>query len=420
MGLIETAVSIHRKVQRIDQLTQETGALEDALNKLRAPVTAQLQATATQGSAVVNQPDSTDPAVLAAQKQKLDALTTQFKQISAAAVPLNEAALLLNVYNGRLDQWRTQVQSQYAEIARSIFLHVSLTALAVVILLVISELWKRATFRYIHDARRRNQFLLLRRIIVALVIIFVVAFALVTEAGSLATYAGFVTAGLAVALQNVILSVVAYFFLIGRYGVHVGDRVSISGVTGDVFEIGLIRLHLIELAGSGSDMHPTGRAVVFSNSVILQPTSSFFKQIPGSDFVWHEVRLSLSPNSDFRNIEKRLMQAVGREYKSYEKNLRFEDTRIGAHLDWENPKPSSRLRFTETGLEIIIRYPVEITRAGEIDDCITRAILDTIAKEPDVKLVPTTAPIIQAQGQTGGQAQGQMVGQPQPAAVEKP
>jgi len=35
------------------------------------------------------------------------------------------------------------------------------------------------------------------------------------------------TAGVAVALQSVILSVAAYFFLIGRYGVKVGDRVTI-------------------------------------------------------------------------------------------------------------------------------------------------------------------------------------------------
>jgi small-conductance mechanosensitive channel len=59
----------------------------------------------------------------------------------------------------------------------------------------------------------------------------------VSEFSSLATFAGFITAGIAVALQAVILSVAAYFFVIGRYGINVGDRISIAGVTGDEIDI---------------------------------------------------------------------------------------------------------------------------------------------------------------------------------------
>jgi len=43
----------------------------------------------------------------------------------------------------------------------------------------------------------------------------------------------------------------AYFFIIGRYGVQVGDRMTITGVTGDVVEVDLLRFYLRELAGSG-------------------------------------------------------------------------------------------------------------------------------------------------------------------------
>ena len=114
---------------------------------------------------------------------------------------------------------------------------------------------------------------------------------------SLATYAGLLTAGLAVALQNVIVSIVAYFFLIGRYGLRVGDRVTISGVTGDVLEIGLVRLYLMEMTGGAADLQPTGRVVGFSNSVLFQP-SALFRQMPGADYVWHSVALTLTPDTD--------------------------------------------------------------------------------------------------------------------------
>jgi hypothetical protein len=41
-----------------------------------------------------------------------------------------------------------------------------------------------------------------------------------SELGSLVTFAGLITAGLAVAMQSILVSVVGYFFLIGKYGIR--------------------------------------------------------------------------------------------------------------------------------------------------------------------------------------------------------
>ena len=139
----------------------------------------------------------------------------------------------------------------------------------------------------------------IRRIVIAVIVIFIITASVVQEFSSLATFAGLITAGVAVAscTQTVILSGVAYFFFIGRFGMRVGDRVTISGITGDVIEIGLFRIYLLELGGVKSDLHATGRVVVFSNSVLFAPTA-FYKQMPGSDYIWHEVALTLAPDSD--------------------------------------------------------------------------------------------------------------------------
>ncbi|MEO8725786.1 MAG: mechanosensitive ion channel family protein [Acidobacteriaceae bacterium] len=401
VGLIEESLALTRKSQNINAVITSTQNLQGSLNRLRAPLMTELVDTVKQASQVEQAADTADAATLAAQTKQLDQSTARFKLLSAAALPIGEDCLLLDTYLRRLQQWKASVDQSDATLLRRLGLQIGIVGGAIILLLIFSEIWKKATFRYIKDPRRRSQFLLLRRIILGVIITFVVAFALVTEAGSLATYAGLLTAGLAVALQNVILSVVAYFFLIGRYGLHVGDRVTISGITGDVFEIGLVRLHLIEVSGAGNDMHPTGRSVIFSNSVILQPTISLYKQLPGSDFVWHEVRLTLSPSSDFQNIEKRLLKAVDAIFETYKSGLRFRTPSEGLGLGWTDPKPASRLRFAEGGLEIVIRYPVEVARAGEIDDKITRVILHAISEEADVRLVPTTAPNLQPNPHVG-------------------
>jgi small-conductance mechanosensitive channel len=268
---------------------------------------------------------------------------------------------------------------------------------ALAVVFTLAEIWRKATLRYVKDIRRRYQFLLIRRIVVWCAVGITIAFALATEIGSLATFAGLITAGIAVALQNVILAIAGYFFLVGKYGVRVGDRVQISGVTGNVVDIGLVRLHMMELAGTGNDRQPTGRVVVFSNSIVFQPTASFFKQIPGTNFVWHEVTLILSPDSDYHQAEERLLDAVQKVYSTYSTKIEEQHRHMEQSfaLAVDVPQPKSRLRLTQTGLEVVIRYPLELERSAEIDDQIIRELLIALQKPPKLKLVGSGTPNIQ-------------------------
>jgi small-conductance mechanosensitive channel len=261
---------------------------------------------------------------------------------------------------------------------------------------ILSSIWRKATFRYIQDVRRRYQFLLLRRIVVWALIAVIIAVAFASELGTLATFAGLLTAGVAVALQNVILSVAGYFFLIGKYGVRVGDRVQISGVTGEVVEIGLVRLHLMEI---GAGATPTGRMVVFSNSVVFQPTAGLFKQIPGTRFDWHEITVTVASDSDYHQVEQRLTNAVNVVFDKYRDRMERQRRSMEQSLSplaVSSLHPETRLRFTQGGLEVVIRYPVELDHANEIDDHIARELLDAINRPPKLKLVGSGAPSIQA------------------------
>ena len=141
----------------------------------------------------------------------------------------------------------------------------------------------------------------------------------------------------------------------------------------------------------------TGRIVVFSNSVLFQ-NAPFYKQIPGADYVWHEVALTLSPDSDYRLAETRLMEAVESVYNEYKQNIerQYANVQRSLQVQLSQPRPQGRMRLVEAGLEFVVRYPVEIGRAGEINDRITRKLLETIDLEPSLKLVASGTPRIQA------------------------
>jgi small-conductance mechanosensitive channel len=356
-----------------------------------------LRALAGRGEELAKAADTSTPAQLEQEKHELDSLTSQFKDFSSVIVPLQQQSILLGLYTNSLNRWKSSIQSEYSVELRSLLVRVGVLGFALAVVFVLAEIWRKATLRYIRDARRRYQFLLLRRIVLWCAVGITVAFALATEIGSLATFAGLITAGIAVALQNVILAIAGYFFLVGKYGVRVGDRVQISGVTGNVVDIGLIRLHLMELAGPGTDRQPTGRVVVFSNSIVFQPSASFFKQIPGTNFGWHEVHLILSPDSDYHMAEERMLNAVQSVYAKYRSKIeeQYRHMEQTFALGVEVPEPKSRLRLTQTGLEVVIQYPLDLERSAEIDDQIIRELLTALEKPPKLKLVGSGTPNIQ-------------------------
>src|SRR6202142_3734696 len=83
------------------------------------------------------------------------------------------------------------------------------------------------------------------RLLTLFAIAVVALFSVASDLGSLATYFGLLTAGMAVALQSVILASVGYLVLMGKRGIRIGDRIQISGVTGDVINMGMLQFQLI-------------------------------------------------------------------------------------------------------------------------------------------------------------------------------
>src|SRR5215831_4097891 len=393
IGLITELFTLSHNRGQIREMMSGTDDLVRSLDRIRTPLANDVRGMVRRSETLGTISGDEDVQQLASDQREIEALAARFKQLSAVLVPLGEQNIALGSVRSNLTQALEGVSAQYSETVRNLLLRLGILALAIGAVVVISALWRRITFRYIRDARRRTQFLTLRRVVMACAIAIVVLLSFVSEFGSVATYAGLLTAGIAVALQNVILSIVAYFFLIGRYGIRSGDRVTISGVTGTVIDIGLVRIYLAELAGSGGDLHPTGRIVVYSNSVLFQP-SALFKQMPETDYVWHTVRLVLTPESDFHLAETRLTEAVNGVYQNYRHMIDQQHANFERAVDAQmaQPHPEVRLRYTDAGLEALVYYPAQIKHAALTDAQIIKALQDAIAHEPKLELATSGMP----------------------------
>ena len=397
-GLSTDLLHLSGKRRTLSGMLSSTEALRKSADDLRAPLIIDLQNLIHQGDQLFAAADTATAAGLAQQTQQLDALTNQFKQVTSTMLPLSKVGVLLGIYETTLKNWRESIRTEERDDLRQLLLRLGVLALMIILVFVLGEVWRRASFRYVHDGRRRYQFLLMRRIVIWTSVAIIVVLAFASELGSVVTFAGLITAGIAVAMQNVITSIVGYFFLIGKYGLRVGDRVTIAGVTGEVVEIGLVRIHVMELAGT-NDAQPSGRIVAFSNSIVFQPTAGIFKQIPGTNFVWHELKLTLASETDYHAAKDRIVKAVDAALGQYRENIAAQRRLVEENLTSVSAgelQAKVRLHYTASGIEATVRYPVELGKAADIDDHLMRELLAAVDQEPKLKLISAEMPAAKA------------------------
>lgn len=210
---------------------------------------------------------STFFASLQQQKSHFDVLTAQLKSLSPAIVALDKQRTLLNVYRSHLANWHGTVAGQYRQGWKKLIVRVLIVIAIIAVVICLRIMVRPFVEHHVHDANRRR---LLDRavwLLTVLVILVIAVSAFSSNLSSLVTYLGLLTAGIAVALQNVILASVGYLLLAGKRGIRVGDRVQISGVTGDVLDMGLLQFQLSEF--DVDKQRYTGRIVTFSNSLVF-------------------------------------------------------------------------------------------------------------------------------------------------------
>ncbi len=253
-GLWELGTEVLRqrnKIDTIDLISRHTAALAQTFDKISAQPLQQLKTYAAQSDALAAQADHAGSGGLKDLRNEFDTLAWLFKQTSEILIPLTKEQVLLQQYQHNLGNWRDSAERQYHDALTALAIRSAIVAGILAIVFVLAEVWRRAVLRYAHEPRRRYQLLLVRTIVMWTMVIGVVGLSFVTEISTFATFAGLLTAGLAVAMQSVLVSIVGYFFLIGKYGIRVGDRIQIGAVVGEVIDLGLVRMHLMELNQQG-------------------------------------------------------------------------------------------------------------------------------------------------------------------------
>jgi hypothetical protein len=278
-GRANKLLEFQRQLRAIESGLQMTETLEHSSHAIHDPFAVFLHHSiegAVPGSGDLQtqiQPENLDDTA------RLNTLTAEVKGASSALEALDKQVVLLAIYKARLLDWRNSILDRYKRALWSLIVRLAVLAFVVAAILLGASMLRSATERYVHDPNRCRMFLTLEVLLTWLVLILVIALAVAADTTSMATFLGLLSAGVAVALQYVILAVLGYFALSGKRGMKVGDLVTISGVTGEVINLGLLQFQIREL--DGSSLASTNNVVTFSNSFIfISPQTGFSKVIP--------------------------------------------------------------------------------------------------------------------------------------------
>jgi hypothetical protein len=265
-----------RSLEELDrgttEIAQSTEADIQALRQTVRPVLERLRKLA-------KDPVADGTALSVGQEEFHDQLE-RAKMLGAVMLPLREEAALLRRYAADIEGWRRAVHREVGQVLRGLALEFVGVGLALAAIFAGSVLWRAAAARYVTNVYHRRLLMTTRHVVVVTAVALVLVFRFMSELTALVAALGFAAAGIAFALQNVILAVAGYFSMVAPNGIRVGDRVSLQGpfgyVHGQVIEIGVVRTRLQEMAGE--PLRPTGRIIVVPNSVAF--TGSFIKHPP--------------------------------------------------------------------------------------------------------------------------------------------
>lgn len=191
--------------------------------------------------------------------------------------------------------------------------------------------------------------------------------------GDIGFIAGLLTVALGWALQKPISGVVAWLIIITRRPFHIGDRIILSNVTGDITDITLTHIFLNEIGGTIEGEEPSERTIMIPTSIIFDHEIINYNHV--DNYILDEITTTITYESNLEKAEHLAIDAVTTIMKSSWKNF-------PKHLQ---KKPHIRLSFKESGIAVTVRYHTIVTHRNKIATDIRREIYKRIRETKDVE-----------------------------------
>ncbi|MEX2573832.1 MAG: mechanosensitive ion channel family protein [Balneolaceae bacterium] len=213
--------------------------------------------------------------------------------------------------------------------------------------------------------------------------------------GSLATFLGLLSAGIAIALRDPLVDMAGWLFLIWRKPFNVGDRIQIGESRGDVIDIRPYKFTLLEIGNWVHADQSTGRVIhipnhrVFSES-IANYTSDF-------DFIWNELEVPVTFESNWKKAKRILEEIADDHLEEFVKDagLQIKKASRSYLIRYNYLTPIVYSEIRENGVMLTLRHLTDPRQRRRMDMILWEEILDRFKEEGDLAFAYQTVRIYQ-------------------------
>lgn len=288
---------------------------------------------------------------------------------------------------GELTNWIQEHLSIPASVQLNIFY--SLTAF--LILWILRFLANKLIYRTFSDIKLR--YMWKNGVKNAFYILFLISllFIWTKQIGSLGTFLGLVSAGLAIALQSPIVNLAGWLFIIIRKPFEVGDRIQIGEHAGDVIDVRFFQFTINEIGNWVDAEQSTGRIIHVPNGLVFKIPQANYSQ--GFPHIWNELGVLLTFESDWKKGKRVLEEIIERhaDQLSETAERRLQEASKKFMIFYSQLTPFVYLSVKESGVMLTIRYLTPPKKRRITEHRIWENVLKEFDKHDDLEFAyPTT------------------------------
>lgn len=222
-------------------------------------------------------------------------------------------------------------------------------------------------------------------ILVALAIIWA------SQLGNVGSFVGIISAGLVIALSDLIKDLAGWIYIYVKRPFRPGDRIQIGTHSGDVIDVQAFRFSLMEIGNWVDADQSTGRILHIPNGLLFnEPMANFTEGFP---FIWHEIQVLVTFESDWKRAEEIVREIITAHAPDPEKAgaaADLERTATQYYIQFRHLTPTVYVRAEDSGVRLTGRMLVQARSRRGINSAVWRAILDAFDAEPNVALAYPT------------------------------
>ncbi len=284
-----------------------------------------------------------------------------------------------------------------AELGAALGLNSSVVTRLLWTIVVVAVLWLvrvvvlRIAWRHADDPRSRYAWRKAVSYITALLGILIVGRIWVSGFKSVATFAGLLSAGIAISLKDVFVNLAGWLFILWRRPFVVGDRVEVAGHRGDVVDLRVFQFTLMEVGNWVDADQSTGRMLHVPNGLVLGTPVANYGQ--GFDYIWNEIPVLVTFESDWKKA-KAILLGIAEKHSEDPREKAAEEVREASKkymVFYSALTPTVYTSVEASGILLTVRYLCPPRRRRGTTHMIWEDVLEAFGAEPGIDLAyPTT------------------------------